>query len=101
MKDIATRRKESNDNQREILLLLKGNVDSSGGVDVSNMNDIEQTQWVIKNFKEDLTKQNAKKWKLMDSAMSADKKDSKVSKMNREIKDIKRMIKISKQQLKC
>jgi hypothetical protein len=45
MRDTAAARKESSGNQKKILTLLKGNVDSSAG-EVGNMNDIEQTWWV-------------------------------------------------------
>ena len=63
------------------------------------MNDIEQTQRVIKNFEEDLNKHNVKKQKLMDRSIDV-MNNLKVSKVENEIQEIKRMIKISKQQLK-
>ncbi len=63
------------------------------------MHDIEQTQRVIKNFEVDLNKQNAKKRKLMDRSIDG-MNDSKISKVENDIQEIKRMIKISKQQLK-
>jgi hypothetical protein len=99
IKDLATARKESSENQREILSLLKGDIDTSAGSNEGNMNDIEQTQRVIKNFEEDLNKQNGKKQKLMDRSIDV-MNDSKVSKVENELQEIKRMIKISKQQLK-
>jgi hypothetical protein len=69
IRDLATTQKESSENQREILALLKGDIDSSAGSNNGNMHDIEQTQRVIKNFEGDLNKQNAKKRKLMDRSI--------------------------------
>jgi hypothetical protein len=80
IRDLATARKESSENQREILALLKGDIDSSAQSNKGNMNDIEQTQQVIKNFEEDLNKQNAKKQKLMEHSTDV-MIDSKVSKV--------------------
>jgi hypothetical protein len=99
IRDLATARKESSENQREILALLKGDIDTSAGSNEGNMNDIEQTQRVIKNFEEDLNKHNVKKQKLMDRSIDV-MNNLKVSKVENEIQEIKRMIKISKQQLK-
>jgi hypothetical protein len=99
IRDLATARKESSENQREILALLKGDIDSSAGSNDGNMHDIEQTQRVIKNFEDDLNKQNAKKRTLMDRSIDG-MNDSKISKVENDIQEIKRIIKISKQQLK-
>jgi hypothetical protein len=61
MRDLAASRKVSSENQREILALLKGDMDISTGANhEGNMNDSEQTQWLIKNFEDDLTTQNEK-----------------------------------------
>jgi hypothetical protein len=97
--DLATARKESSENQREILALLKRDIDSSAEYNDGNMHDIEQTQRVIKNFEDDLNKHNANKSKLMDRIIDG-MNDSKISKVENDIQEIKRMIKISKQQLK-
>jgi hypothetical protein len=99
IRDLATAKKESSENQREILALLKGDIDTSAGSNEGNMNDIEQTQRVIKNFEEDLNKQYGKKRKLMHRSIDV-MNNSKVSKVESKIQEIKRMIKISKQQLK-
>jgi hypothetical protein len=56
MRDLATSRKESSETQREILALLKGDIDTSAGANEGNMNDIDQTQRVIQNFEDDLKK---------------------------------------------
>jgi hypothetical protein len=99
IRDLATARKESSENQREILALLKGDIDTSAESNKGNMNDIEQTQQVIKNFEEGLNKQNAKKRKLVEHSIDV-MNNSKISKVENKIQEIKRMIKISKQQLK-
>ncbi len=94
IRDLATAREESSENQREILALLKRDIDTSAGSNKDNMNDIEQTQRVIKNFEEDLNKQNANKWKLMKHSIDV-MNDSKISKVENKIREIKRMIKIA------
>ncbi len=84
MRDLATARKESSENQREILALLKGDIDTSARANEGNMNDIEQTQRVIKNFEDDLKKQNAKKRKLTERSTDV-RNNLKVSKVEKEI----------------
>ncbi len=60
MRDLATAKKESSENQREILALLKRDIDTSSGANEGNMNNIEQTQRIIKNFEVDMKKQKCK-----------------------------------------
>jgi hypothetical protein len=63
------------------------------------MNDIEQTQQVIHNFKADLATHKAKKQKLVN--IGGNKNDDRIQKLDKAIKSTKSMIKISRAQLKC
>ena len=60
------------------------------------MNEIEQTQRVIKNFEVDLEKHKVKKKKLENVGANNDE----IQKLDKEIKSIKNMIKIQRAELK-
>ena len=98
---MAATRSSSNETQKEILQLLTKNdheVDERG-VKLNKgatMNDIKQTQRVISNFEIDLEKHKAKKKKLENAGANNDQ----IQKLDKEIKSIKNMIKISRAELK-
>ncbi len=62
----------------------------------ATMNEIEQTQRVIKNFEVDLEKHKAKKKKLENVWANNDK----IQKLDKDIKSTKNMIKILRAELK-
>lgn len=93
VRDMSMARKAANGHMSEILTLLK---DGDDVVHSCSINDIEQTQRVIRNFQEDLAQQKEKKRKL-DSNTDAGK--SKIDKLKKSMKDTKKNIKIANEKL--
>jgi hypothetical protein len=94
--DMSKARKAASDHMSEILSLLKDGKDGDDAVHSGSINDIEQTQRVIRNFQDDLAKQKEKKRKL-DSNTESGK--SKIEKLKKSMKETKKNIKIANEKL--
>ena len=94
--DMSKARKAASDHMSEILSLLKDGKDGDDAVHSGSINDIEQTQRVVRNFQDDLAKQKEKKRKL-DSNTESGK--SKIEKLKKSMKDTKKNIKIANEKL--